>query len=121
MHRPEAHEPSMFFLVEKAREMRKEPTISEGMLWERVRRRQLGVRFRRQHPWPPFILDFYAPSVSLAVEIDGSMHDPARDARRDAELARGGVRVLRVKAWLVERHIGAVLDVIRAALAASGA
>ena len=116
MPQPESHEPSVFFLVKRAREMRKAPTISEGILWEHVRRGRLGVRFRRQHPWPPFILDFYAASVKLAVEIDGAVHDARRDAARDAELARGGVRVLRVEAWMVERHISVVLEVIRAAL-----
>ena len=114
MPQPESHEPSLLFLVHRAREMRKAPTISEAMLWQRLRRGQLGVRFRRQHPFPPFILDFYAPK--LAVEIDGSVHDPRRDAARNAELAHAGVRVLRVKAWMVERHISVVLDVLRAAL-----
>jgi very-short-patch-repair endonuclease len=116
MPRPEAHEPSMWFLVERAREMRKQPTASEAMLWERLRRGQLGVRFRRQHPVPPYIIDFYAPSVKLAVEVDGASHDAARDAQRDAWLARSGIRVLRVKAWRVERHVSVVLEVIRAAL-----
>jgi len=116
MPQPESHEPSLLFLVQRAREMRKTPTVSEAMLWQRVRRGQLGVRFRRQHPFAPFILDFYAPSVKLAVEIDGSLHDARRDAARDAELARSGVRVLRVKAWMLERHLSVVLAVIRAVL-----
>jgi very-short-patch-repair endonuclease len=116
MRRPETHEPSMVFLVTRAREMRRKPTISEAILWERLRRRELGVRFRRQHPLGDVILDFYAPSVRLAVEVDGSAHDAERDARRDAWLARRGVRVVRVQAWMVERHISVVLEVIRAAL-----
>ena len=74
------------------------------------------MRFRRQHPYPPFILDFYAASVKLAVEVDGSVHDARRDAARDAALARDGVRVLRVQAWMVEQHLSVVLEVIRAAL-----
>jgi len=116
MPQPDSHEPSLLFLVRRAREMRKGPTNSEAMLWERLRRGQLGVRFRRQHPFAPFILDFYAASVKLAVEVDGAAHDARRDAARDAELARAGVRVLRVQAWMVERHISVVLEVIRAAL-----
>jgi very-short-patch-repair endonuclease len=106
----------MSFLVRRAKEMRREPTASEAILWERLRRGTLGVRFRRQHPLGDVILDFYAPSVRLAVEVDGSSHDVERDARRDAWLGARGVRVLRVKAWMVERHISVVLEVIRSAL-----
>jgi very-short-patch-repair endonuclease len=116
MRRPETREASMSFLVTRAREMRREPTISEAILWERLRRGQMGVRFRRQHPLGEVILDFYAPSVRLAIEVDGSAHDAERDARRDAWLGARGIRVVRVKAWMVERHISVVLDVIRAAL-----
>lgn len=113
---PETREPSMFFLVQRAREMRKQATPSEVILWEKLRHGRLGVRFRRQHPVPPYILDFYAAEVLLAIEVDGAGHSEARDARRDAWLARSGIRVLRVKAWLVERRVSVVLDAIRAAL-----
>jgi len=40
------------------------------MLWELVRGKQLGFKFRSQHPFPPFILDFYCPQARVAVELD---------------------------------------------------
>ena len=99
--------------------MRREPTPSEALLWERLRGRQLGVKFRRQHIVHPHVTDFCAPTVKLIIEIDGAVHRGDRliaDAHRDADLERAGFRIIRVKAWMVERHIDVVLAVIRAAV-----
>lgn len=87
------------------------------MLWARRRRHGLGVHFRRQHPVGGYVADFACLSHRLLVEIDGAHHSAERDAARDAYLARLGFRVLRIQAFMVERHISVVLDVIRAALA----
>lgn len=119
MHSP--HDaPSLFTLVHFARFHRKHPTRSEALLWSALRKRQLGPRFRRQHPFAVgFIVDFYCPSYRLVVEVDGSVHHghEAFDAARDAELARTfGVRVLRLPASLVERDLARALALIRGAL-----
>ena len=103
-------------LVPRARAHRKAPTPSEALLWSRLRGKALGVRFRRQHPAGPFILDFYCASSGLVIEVDGASHDAERDRARDEALTSMGLRILRVKAWLVERDIASVLAVIRAAL-----
>ena len=56
-----------------ARKLRRMMTLSEVLLWERIRGGRLnGLRFRRQHPIGPYILDFYCASGRLAVEIDGA-------------------------------------------------
>jgi very-short-patch-repair endonuclease len=114
--------PSLFTLVLFAREMRRKPERSEALLWAQLRRRQLGVRFRRQHPFEVgFIVDFYAASARLVVEIDGAVHRrvgaPERDAARQQaiELAYG-VRFLRLDAGLVERDTFAAVERVRAAL-----
>ena len=119
MHSP--HDaPSLFSLVHFARFHRKHPTRSEALLWAALRNRQLGPRFRRQHPFAVgFIVDFYCPAYRLVVEVDGAVHrgHEAFDAARDAELARTfGVRVLRLPASLVERDLAAALARIREAL-----
>jgi very-short-patch-repair endonuclease len=58
-----------------SREMRREPTEAEAILWEQLRGRRLnGWRFRRQHPYERFILDFYCADAKLIVEIDGAIH-----------------------------------------------
>src|SRR4051812_16089795 len=119
MHSP--HDaPSLFTLTRFARFHRKHPTRSEALLWSALRGRQLGPRFRRQHPFAVgFIVDFYCPSHRLVVEVDGSVHrgHEAFDAARDAELAATfGVRVLRIAASLVERDLAAAVARVRASL-----
>jgi very-short-patch-repair endonuclease len=78
-------------------------TLPEVALWRELRRRTLeGLKFRRQQPFGPYVLDFYCPSHRLAIEVDGWCHNqgdqPQRDERRDAWLASQGVRVLRLTA-----------------------
>src|SRR5205823_6033718 len=71
--------------------------------WQALRKKGLArLRFRRQHPIGPYILDFYCPAARLAVEVDGLAHDTAAQARHDerrrAWLTQQGVRVLRIRA-----------------------
>ena len=71
----------------RARELRRELTPIEAILWQRLRSRRLaGLKFRRQHPVGPFITDFYFAERKLIIEIDGDTHtDQARyDASRTA-------------------------------------
>jgi very-short-patch-repair endonuclease len=87
----------------------------EVMLWSRLRGRGVDrPTFRRQHPIGPFILDFYCPSVRLAVEVDGSTHweDEARrrDEARDRWLEHRGVTVMRIAADEVYSDVDAVAD-----------
>ena len=106
----------------RARALRRALTLPEVVLWQALRGGRVGgLRFRRQHPVGPYVLDFYCPSARLAVEVDGAAHDlpeqAARDRRRDAWLADQGIRGLRVLAADVldeERREG-VLDTIAAA------
>ena len=84
--------------VDRAREMRREPTVEERLLWEQVRRNSLGgLHFRRQQVIDGFIADFYCRAARLVVEIDGPIHDERRsyDEARDAILASRGLRILR--------------------------
>ena len=94
------------FIRERARELRKGMTQPERMLWAMLKDKQHGLRFRRQHPVGPFVLDFYCPSVKLAVEVDGPVHEgqEARDQRRTDWLAREGIIVLRFSVADIERR-----------------
>lgn len=105
-------------MVEVAREFRREPTRSEGMLWELVRGKQLGVRFRRQQPIGPFVVDFFCPAHRLIVEVDGAVHasQGERDWERQLLLEACGYRVLRLAAAEVERDPQGALGRIRTAL-----
>jgi len=72
-------------LKPKARSLRTNPTDAELHLWQRLRRKQiLGVQFYRQKPIGNYIVDFYAPTVSLVVELDGSQHLERGQAEYDA-------------------------------------
>ena len=73
-------------------------TLEEIVLWEYLRERPLGFKFRRQHPYGPFVLDFYCHAARLAVEVDGGYHwrRRAEDRRRDRWLTACGLTVVRV-------------------------
>ena len=68
-----------------AREMRKNPTQAEGLLWEAIRYDQLGARFRRQFIKDGAIFDFYCPSQSFAIEVDGKIHNAKKQREYDAQ------------------------------------
>jgi very-short-patch-repair endonuclease len=104
--------------VSRARDLRRRLTLPEVLLWGALRGRRLGdIRFRRQHPVGPFILDFYCEAVGLAVEIDGAAHDHPDQARHDARrtdwLAQRGVTVMRISARAVLDNMDGVLVAIR--------
>ena len=77
-------------------------TQPEARLWQVLRTRPDGFKFRKQHPIGAFSLDFYCPAAKLAIEVDGAAHDmgdnPRRDAERDAWVAARGIRTLRFPA-----------------------
>jgi deoxyribose-phosphate aldolase len=85
----------------RALQLRKRMTGPELALWDRLRGKALGgVKFRRQHPIGPYIVDFFAASLGLAIEVDGESHVGAErdehDRRRDAFLRTHGIEVLRI-------------------------
>jgi very-short-patch-repair endonuclease len=92
------------FIRGRAKDLRRGMTQPERALWALIRREATGLRFRRQHPVGPFILDFYCPSAKLAVEVDGLGHDDQRDEKRTAWLGREGIRMLRFIAEEIEER-----------------
>ena len=102
-------------LLERARAMRHEPAPAEQKLWQCLRGRQLcGYKFRRQHPLPPYVADFFCAEAKLVVELDGESHAEreAYDARRTTRLTRGGLNVLRFENDDVFHFTDAVLEEI---------
>jgi very-short-patch-repair endonuclease len=85
-------------LLKYARSLRQEQTDAETRLWQLLRDRRFGGRkFRRQHPIPPYIVDFYCSEAHLVVEVDGGQHADSRqyDEKRTHFLEQKGSRVLR--------------------------
>lgn len=103
-------------LVLRARGLRRNLTLPEGMLWQVLRTRPHGFKFRRQHPIGRCVVDFYCPAGRLVVEVDGMSHDmglrPAEDARRDAWLRSQGLLVLRFAAADVMNDLQSVVTAI---------
>jgi len=102
----------------KARRLRREMTKPELALWDILRARPHGIKFRRQHPIGPFVLDFYCPAARIAIEVDGMAHDmgsnPERDARRDLWLCNQDIEVVRFTARDVLGNLEAVVsDILR--------
>ena len=103
--------------IPQARALRRSAPVTERLLWRILRDRRLeGLKFRRQVPLGPYVLDFVCLRHRLVVEADGPFHDPEHDARRDVWLAAKGFRVLRfsnseiqVKDW---RVIGRILEAV---------
>ena len=82
--------------LDNARGLRTTQTDAERKLWRSLRSGQLeGLKFRRQHPIPPYVVDFVCLSEKLVIELDGSQHTQATDATRTRFLELQGFRVLR--------------------------
>ena len=100
-----------------ARQLRARQTDCEWLIWQKLRARQLlDLKFRRQHPCPPYVIDFYCVELHLAIELDGSQHFTAEqqafDQRRSVYLKRLGIVVLRFDNRQVLQEMDGVLQAI---------
>lgn len=88
--------------VKRAKNLRYSMALPEVLLWQILRAKPAGLKFRRQHPVGPYVVDFYCPAGKVAFEIDGIAHDmgnrPERDEARAAELAARGLTIVRIPA-----------------------
>lgn len=86
----------------KARKLRAAMSLPEVLLWNYLRGKPMGVKFRRQHPVGSYVIDFYCPSTRIGIEIDGIAHAmgnrPAMDQARDNWLVGQGLRIVRIPA-----------------------
>jgi very-short-patch-repair endonuclease len=99
--------------VKRARSLRRRMSLPEVLLWQVLRKRPDGLKFRRQFPIGEITVDFACLEQRLIIEIDGEGHSfgdqPRRDAARNAVLKREGFRVLRIPARDVLKNMDAVL------------
>ncbi len=101
--------------IDRARELRRDATFPERLLWGRLRASRLcGLKFRRQHPIGPFVADFFCSEHRLVIELDGNSHDgrAEQDARRSEYLRQEGLGVVRFGNDDVLRDLEAVLKAI---------
>ena len=98
----------------RAEEMRENPTEAEKTLWNVINNKKLGFKFRQQHIINRFIVDFYCIEKSLAIELDGSIHDKQQehDAERDNLLNSLGVNILRFSNECIINKLDSVINLI---------
>jgi very-short-patch-repair endonuclease len=104
-----------------ARELRKDQTSAEELLWLLLRNRQLlGFKFRRQHQFGRYVADFYCRNAQLVIECDGSAHNPNEqwhhDRNRDAYMELQGLTVLRFSNKRILKDTDSVIDEIASRL-----
>ncbi len=102
--------------VARARDFRKTPTPAEARLWQALRRKTMaGLKWRRQHVMPPYILDFYCPAAKQVVELDGESHTGRADYdhARDAWLAERGILVCRYPNAAILNNLDQVLEDVK--------
>ncbi len=108
-----------------AKDLRKDATEPERKLWSFLRGKQMAhLRFRRQQPVRPYIVDFYCSAMKLVIELDGSQHSTneavAYDAARTKWLEERGYRVLRIANVDLLKNKQGALDAIWLAVKNSG-
>ena len=102
---------------ENAKFLREFKTKAEDKLWENLRSRKLNnLKFRRQHPFGEYVLDFYCHEIQLCVEVNGDVHNEKdiieNDNQRTMVLNKNGIKVIRFKNEEVIRDIDTVLKKI---------
>ena len=100
-----------------AKHLRKNLTGTEALMWSLLKGKRLGVKFRRQTPVGPYVVDFLCEEKRLIVELDGSQHveRKAYDDRRTAYLEARGYRVLRFWDTQLFKEMDLVMGAIREA------
>lgn len=102
-------------LRERARQLRKESTLAEVLLWNQLKKKRAnGLDFDRQKVIGNYIVDFYCPALKLVIEIDGTSHDNkvVYDALRHKYLEDLGLTVLHIEDRDVKMRMGAVLETL---------
>ncbi|OGJ55031.1 hypothetical protein A3D11_02260 [Candidatus Peribacteria bacterium RIFCSPHIGHO2_02_FULL_49_16] len=102
-----------------ARNIRSDGNPAEKLLWSKLRRKQFfGLRFRRQVPFGPYVLDFLCVKKDFVIEIDGHSHDDTqeKDAKRDAFLRQKGLTILHIGHKETLNNIDGILERIRLVL-----
>ena len=99
-------------LKERAKKLRKQSTLSEILLWNKIKSKQiLGYDFHRQKPIDNYIVDFFCVELMLAIEIDGATHFDKLDydQKRENKLNQLGITVLRFGDIQVKKNIESVV------------
>jgi lipopolysaccharide/colanic/teichoic acid biosynthesis glycosyltransferase/very-short-patch-repair endonuclease len=115
------HHDASPIIFKNAQTLRESATQTEQILWARIRNKQLGVKFRRQHPLKDYVLDFYCHQRRLAIELDGEYHSDAMqqkyDQSRDQDLLELDIKTIRFSNDQILNNLDTVLEAIKSELA----
>jgi leucyl-tRNA synthetase len=102
-------------LLERAKEMRNNPTEAEKIVWLNLKSKALDFKFRQQHLIDDYIVDFVCLSKKLVIEVDGEIHDSQQesDAERTKVLNEKGFKVIRFNNKEILNNIDSVLNIIK--------
>ncbi|MCD6544654.1 MAG: class I tRNA ligase family protein, partial [Flavobacteriaceae bacterium] len=102
-------------LLEKAKEMRANPTLAESTLWQQLKSKKLDIKFRQQHLIEEFIVDFVCLKKKLIIEVDGEIHESQieKGEQRTKKLENKGYKVVRFTNEEVLEDIDAVIFKIK--------
>ena len=107
-------------LFARAKKLRKQQTAAEEVLWMYLKTKPLGCKFRRQHPYSIYILDFYCHPLKLAIEVDGLIHNDAEvkqnDQQREDILKQSGISIIRFTNHQIMTNLPEVQQCIEAKL-----
>lgn len=103
-------------LVPLARKLRNNSTLSEVLLWQKLKKRKLlGYDFDRQKPIAEYIVDFFCRELMLAIEVDGNSHDHKyeKDLSRQQKIKRFGITVIRFEDARVKNDMDGILTELK--------
>ena len=105
-------------LLERRRELRKNLTPEEIVMWKALKSKQIeSFKWRKQHPIDSYILDFYCPKAKLCIELDGKKHYTFQGAKEDEirsrHLKSKGIRIIRFENRLIWENLEEVINIIK--------
>ena len=110
-------------IFENATQLKRNMTLAETILWGHLKGKQLGAKFRRQHPLGIYIADFYCHQHKIVIELDGSIHNlpeiAQADAQRQLDIEASGIKVIRFKNEEIFNQLEKVLNTIHQAISSS--
>jgi very-short-patch-repair endonuclease len=103
-------------IFQYAEALRRNMTVAEKIIWERLCKNQLGVRIRRQHPVWKYVADYYCHELKLVIEIDGGIHltkeNKEYDVGREITLNEFGIKIIRFTNDQVINELEHVIEII---------
>jgi very-short-patch-repair endonuclease len=114
------HDGAKPIIFKNAAKLRKNMTEPEIILWNYLRKKPFGFKFRRQHPIQVYVLDFYCHKLKLSIEIDGAYHtsieQKEKDFARTIDLNEVGIKEIRFTNDDVLNHFELVIEKIECEL-----